>query len=160
MDFRIKFIPDLEYYQEAYSEMVKSNLLKRLEPGFAIAMIVIGVIECFYDKYGVLGYFPIIFGGLGIFELVKIYTSRRKWIMARIKGGVYGQELYLHFTESLIFHSGPFSTGNISWAGIKSIKQTDKGLILKQEIGTSIYLPKNLFENKDQIDFIMSKVLK
>ncbi len=137
--------------------MVKSNMLKKLEPLFATAMILVAIGLWYFDNDGILGYFPLLFGGLGIYELIKTYTSRTKWISERIKSDVTGQEINLQFTDSLIVHSGPFSTGNISWTGIKSIKQTDKGLIIKPETGIAIYLPKTSFEDKDQINFIINK---
>ena len=42
MDFTISFRPDLDYYKEAYSQIVKSNGLKRFEPVFATLMILVG----------------------------------------------------------------------------------------------------------------------
>lgn len=157
MNFTVNLRPDLNYYKEAYSEMVKSNGLKRFEPLFATVMILFAVGLWYFDNKGTLGYFPLLFGGLGIFELIKVYTSRTKWLSGRVESGIIGQEITLQFTDDLIIHSGPFSTGNINWAGIKSIGQTDRGLIIKPETGDAIYLPKRSFDNKDQIEFIISK---
>ena len=157
MDFKITFRPDIDYYKEAYSEIVKNNGLKRFEPLFAIVMILFGLGLWYYDSNSKLGYFPILFSGFGIFELVKVYTSKDKWIKERMKSNVVGQEIELQFTDDLIIHNGPFSNGSIKWTGIKSIGQTDKGIIIKPETGTVIYLPKTRFENKEQIDSILSK---
>jgi len=157
MNFTINLRPDLNYYKEAYSEMVKSNGLKRFEPVFATAMILFAIGLWYFDNKGTLGFFPILFGGLGIFELIKVYTSRTKWVSEREKSGITGQEINLQFTEDLITHSGPFSTGNIKWTGIKSIGQTDKGIIIKPETGNAIYLPKTSFQTKEQIEFIINK---
>jgi len=38
MDCTISFKPDLSYYQEAYSEIIKTNRLKQLEPVFGIIL--------------------------------------------------------------------------------------------------------------------------
>lgn len=157
MNFTISFKPDLNYYEEAYSEMVKSNGLKRFEPVFATGMILFAIVLWYRDNQGTLGFFPILFGGLGIFELIKVYTSRTKWISERMKSGVTGQEINLQFTQDQIVHSGPFSTGDIKWTGIKSIGQTDKGIIIKPETGTAIYLPKTSFQTQEQIEFIINK---
>jgi hypothetical protein len=157
MDFKIIFRPDLDYYKEAYTEIVKSNGLKRFEPFFATIMIIFAVGLWYFDNSKVLGIFPIVFGALGVYEFYKVYSSRTKWINDRVKSGVTGQELQLRFTDELVMHSGPFSNGDIKWNGLKSIKQTKKGIILKPENGTVIYLPKTKFEGKDQIDFIINK---
>ena len=157
MDFKINFRPDLDYYKEAYSELIKTNWVKRFEPLFATIMILFSIGLWYFDHNNKLGIFPILFGALGVFEFIKVYTSRTKWINDRVKSGVTGQELQLQFTDDLIIHSGPFSNGDIKWNGLKSIGQTEKGLILKPEKGTVIYLPKTKFESKDQIDFIINK---
>ncbi len=157
MDFTISFRPDLDYYKEAYSQIIKSNGLKRFEPVFATMMILVGLGLWYFDESSALGLFPFLFSGLGLFELIKVYTSRNKWISDRVKSGVTGQEIQIQFTDDLIIHHGPFSSGNIKWIGIKSIGQTDKGLIIKPEIGTVIYLRKTTFDDKDQIDSILSK---
>lgn len=157
MDFKINFRPDLDYYKEAYSELIKTSWVKRLEPLFATIMILSAVVLWYLDNNRTLGIFPILFGALGIYEFIKVYRSRTKWISDRMKSGVTGQELQLQFTDDLIIHSGPFSNGDIKWNGLKSIGQTEKGIILKPEKGTVIYLPRTKFESKDQIDFIISK---
>jgi hypothetical protein len=157
MDFIVNFKPDLDYYKEAYSEIVRNKGLKRFEPVFATVMILVGIGLFYFDKTNALRFFPILFSGLGVFELIKFYTSRKKWVNDRVKSGVTGQEIQLQFTDDLIIHSGPFSNGNLKWTGIKSVGQTEKGIIIKPETGTVIYLPKRMFESKDQVDLIISK---
>jgi hypothetical protein len=157
MDVTITFRPDLNYYKEAYSEIIKTSALKRFEPIFALVMILLGIGLFYFDKTSALGFFPMLFSGLGVFELIKVYTSRNKWINDRAKSGVIGQEIQLQFTDDLIIHSGPFSNGNLKWAGIKSVTQTEKGIVIKPETGVLIYLPKTMFESKDQVDLIVNK---
>ena len=96
-----------------------------------------------------MSFFPLLFSGLGVFELIKVYTSRKKWLNDRLTSGVTGQEIKLQFTDDYIIHDGPFSSGNIKWIGIKSIRLTNKGLILKPETGIAIYLPRTAFDNID-----------
>jgi hypothetical protein len=156
MDFKITFRPDLDYYKEAYTEMAKKNKLKRLEPFFAIGMMFIGIILWYSDENGKLGYFPLLFGGLGIFEFYKAYTSKNKWLNERVKSNVTGQQIDLEFTDDHIIHNGPFSSGTMKWTGLKSIEQTEKGIIIKPESGIVIYLRKLLL-NEEQIEFITSK---
>jgi len=157
MDFKVNFRPDISYYKEAYSEIVKNNGLKRFEPVFATVLILVGIGLFYYDKSNALSFVPILFSGLGVFELIRVYTSRNKWVNDRVKSGVTGQEIQLEFTDDLIIHSGPFSNGTLKWTGIKSVGQTEKGIIIKPETGTVIYLPKMMFESKGQVDLILSK---
>lgn len=160
MDFTINFRPDLNYYKEAYSEMIKNSGLKRFEPVFASMMILTGPGLFYFDKSNALGFFPILFSGVGVFELIKVYTSRSKWLNDRVKNGVIGQEIRLQFTDDLIIHNGPFSNGSLKWTGIKSVKQTEKGIIIRPETGIVIYLSKTMFERKEQIDLIINKGTK
>ncbi len=139
MNFTVNFRPDLNYYKEAYSEIVRNNGVRRFEPVFATVMILVGIGLFYFDKTNSLSFFPILFSGLGTFELIKVYTSRNKWVNDRVKSGVTGQEIHLQFTDDLIIHSGPFSNGNLKWTGIKSVGQTEKGVIIRPETGTVIY---------------------
>ena len=115
MDFKINFTPTKQYYKEAYSEIVKTNRMKRLEPFFAIGIILFSIGLWYYDRNKVLGWFPMIFGMLGAFELTKIYRSEQKWLNDRVKSGMIGQEIQFHFTKDLIFHTGPWTNGSIQW---------------------------------------------
>ena len=113
-------------------------------------MVLFSIGLWYFDNNGKLGLFPVLFGALGIYEFIKVHTSRRKWINDRVKSGVTGQELQLQFTDDVIIHSGPFSNGQVKWNGLKSIATTEKGIILRLENGIAIYLRKTEFENEDQ----------
>jgi len=156
MNFEINFKPSMDYFEESYSEIIKSNWVKRFEPLFAIVMVLFSIGLWYYDRTGVLGLFPIFFGALGVFELVKVYHSRRKWLRDRAQSGVIGQDIRFQFTDDLIIHNGPFSNGNIKWTGIKSITETKKGVLVRPDTGVALYLPKSMFAS-EQIDFILSK---
>lgn len=157
MDFKLTFIPDKEYYKTAYTEIISTLKLKKYEPIFAVIMILLGIILYFQDGYKVTGIFPIFFALVGLYELFKVYYERKKWLADRLNSKIEGQQIELEFTEEGIIHSGPFSNGFIKWNGIQSIHKTAKGILLKPANGLSIYLPDNLFKDKNQIQFILSK---
>lgn len=156
MDFEISLEPSMDYFEESYSEIIKSKWLKRFEPLFAIAMILGSIGLWYFDRTGVLGLFPILLGALGFFELVKVYHTRRKWLRDRAQSGVIGQEIRMRFTEDQIIHNGPFSNGDIKWIAIKSITETKKGVLVRPDTGVVLYLPKSML-SREQIDFILSK---
>ncbi|GAB3655239.1 hypothetical protein GCM10028791_26410 [Echinicola sediminis] len=78
----------------------------------------------------------------------------------RLDGQITGQLLKIEFSETRIKHNGPFPTGELNWNGLKNIIKTKNGLLLKPVNGLSIYLPDKLFNDKEQIDFIISKKKK
>lgn len=160
MEFSTSFKPSKEYFEEAFEEVTKTNWLKRFEPAFAIAMILLSIGFWYFERHGKLGIFPIFFGALGLFELIKTYTSKKKYINERVQSGIVGQEIQFQFTDESINHNGPFSTGTIKWIGLKSIQQTEKGIIVRPENGIAIYLPKAMFASQEQIDFILNKKRK
>ncbi len=157
MDFRLTFTPDEPYYKEAYDEIVSSLKFKKYEPYFATTMVIFGIGLYVYDTNSILGMFPIVFSLIGVYEFYKLYHEKKKWLKDRLDSKVLGQNIELVFNDSSIIHKGPFSNGEINWNGIKNIFKTQKGIIIKPENGISIYLPDKLFEDKKQIDFILTK---
>ena len=157
MNFKIDFTPNKEYYKEAYEEMISTYKLKKWEPIFALLLIVFGLFNYFTIKSENLKFIPFIFIFLGIYELVKFYSEKRKWINNRLKSNIVGKNFEVEFTDDHMVHSGPFSNGKISWDGFKNLIETQKGIFLKQENGISIYLSKENFKNRSEIDFILNK---
>jgi hypothetical protein len=157
MNFKVTITLDEQYYSEAYEELISLNKLNKWEPYLAGAMILVGFILYTFDNNDQLGFFPFIFIGVGIFEFIKAKTKKSKWLKERLDPALVGNQLEVEFREEFIRHSGPFSNGDIKWAGLKEIKKTCNGIILKPSRGISIYLPDKLFRSKDEIDFILSK---
>jgi hypothetical protein len=157
MSFKLSFVPDEQYYREAYDEIIASLRFKKYEPLFAIIMIGMGVGLFFQDKYKITGIFPIIFSCIGLYELIILYYQRKKWLKDRLDSKIVGQKIEFQFTDETIKHSGPFSCGEMKWTGIKKILKTKKGLLIKPENGISIYLQDKMFSDKEQIQFILSK---
>ena len=157
MNFKIDFTPNKEYYKEAYEEMISTYKLKKWEPIFALLLIVFGLFIYFTIKSENLKFTPFIFIFLGIYELVKFYSEKRKWIKNRLKSNIVGKNFEVEFTDDHMVHSGPFSNGKISWDGFKNLIETQKGILLKQENGINIYFSKEIFKNRSEIDFILNK---
>lgn len=160
MNFLVIIKPDLAYYEEAYDEMISSKRFKKLEPFFAVTMILFGMGLWYFDTTNVFSFFPFVFSAVGLYELVMVYVSRKKWLKDRLDSRILGQEMRLQFTEEFINHTGPFSSGEINWDGLKSITETKKGLIIRPENGTVIYLPRTLFNSSEEFEFILSKTQK
>ncbi len=157
MNFKLAFRPDENYYKEAYSEITSSLKFKKYEPLLGTIMVLFGGSLVFIDSNKVLGLFPFIFIGIGIYELFKSYWERNQWIKNRLESKILGEILELEFNETTIKHNGPFSNGELNWNGLKDVIKTKKGILLKPENGISIYLPYKLFKDSTQINFIMSK---
>jgi YcxB-like protein len=160
MNFNITFKPDLQYYKEAYGEIVSTLKLKKYEPYFAIIMIVLGVFFFFQDTDKRLGIFPVVFSCIGFYELFKLYFEKKKWLKDRMDSQIVGQQIELQFSNEVIKLSGPFSNGEMTWNGLNKIVKTKNGILLKPENGISIYLPNKLFTDTGQLEFIMSKQKK
>lgn len=157
MEFSLKFIPDENYYKEAYDEMVSSMRYKKYVPYFASALIFVGIVFSFLDKSGVVGIFPFLFICSGLYEFFKFYNEKKKWMKDRLDSRILGKEIQMQFTDEMIKINGPFSNGELKWFGLKKIVKTKKGILLKPENGLSIYLQDKMFSSDEQIKFILSK---
>ncbi len=157
MNFKLTFIANEAYYQEAYGELIALTEFKKWEPAIGIALIIFGFVLYFIDKDNKLGPFPFIFCVLGIYAFCKFYYDKKKWLKDRLDSKILGQSIEMEFDESTIKHSGPFSNGELQWFGLKAIIKSKRGILLKPETGVSIYLSNEQFANKEQIDFIMSR---
>lgn len=157
MIFKLNFKPDESYYEEAYGELISLTKIKKSEPILASISVLFGIGLFYADKNNVLGFFPIFFILMGVYEFFKFYYEKKKWIKDRNSSRILGQEIELEFSDEFIKHTGPFSNGELKWSGLKSILETKKGIVIKPENGVSIYLPYLLFESKEQIDFVIQK---
>ena len=157
MEFNLKFIPDENYYKEAYDEMVSSMKYKKYVPYFASTLIFVGAVFYFLDKSGVIGIFPFLFIFLCLYEFFKFYNEKKKWMKDRLDSRILGKEIQMDFTDEIIKINGPFSIGEMKWVGLKKIVKTKNGILLKPENGFSIYLQDKMFSSDEQIKFILSK---
>ena len=138
MNFKLNFQPDYVYYKEAYSELISILKFKKFEPLFAILLTLVGLILYYFDENQSIGVFPVILSLLGIYEFVKFYYDRNKWLKDRNESKINGNKIKIEFTDTHIKHSGPFSSGEINWSGLMSIIKTKKGIVIKPQNGLSI----------------------
>ena len=157
MEFSISIIANQEYYNELYSELIKTLKFKKYERVIGILLILFGIYLFIKDKTNVLNIFPLFFILAGIYELFKFYYDKKKWMNERINSKIFNQTLNLTFNEIHIQSNGPFTNATLNWNGLQNIVQTEKGIFLKPENGISIYLPNYAFENKEQMDFILKR---
>ena len=155
MEFQVTITPAKKYYTEAYTELISLTRLKKWEPYIAILMILVGVIVYYFNIKN-LKIFPFIISAAGFYELYKSFYERNKWLKDRLDSNIAGQQINFIFNEKTIKHSGPFSNGEMSWSGFKSIIKTRKGIVLRPETGVSIYLPDYVFDDRSKIEFILS----
>ena len=93
MSFKIEFYPDKSYYEEAYNEIISTLKLKKYEPIFALVIIFFGITLFFINQNKNLSFISIIFIGIGIYEFMKYYYEKQKWINDRLKSKILGEKL-------------------------------------------------------------------
>lgn len=157
MTFNLTIQPNEEYYKESYSQLISLTKFRKFQPLAATMLILVGCTLFYFDKKNILGMFPLVFIVFGLYEFFSFYNEKKKWLKDRGESKINGKTLEFEFCEDVIKHSGPFSTGEIAWTGLKTIIKTKKGIVLKPENGMSIYLSDKFFKEQKEIDFIMSK---
>lgn len=158
MTFKVLIPNSKDYYVEAYSESISK--LKRMEPLLAIGLFIFGGALLLIDKQKSLSFFPFFFILAGIYEIVRFYYSRNKWLKDRFNSQADNSILEIEFNDKTIKQLGPHTSGEFEWSMVKSIKETPKGIVLRLKQGLMIYLPKTSFENKTQIEFLLAKSWK
>jgi hypothetical protein len=103
MTFKISFIPDEAYYKEAYVELVR---FKKWEPFLGIFLIIIGSGIYWYDHYSKT--ISIGLAIVGLFEFVKCFYEKDKWVKERMKSGISGKRIEMEFDEEIIKHAARF----------------------------------------------------
>ena len=148
-----------EYYVEYYSQWLKyKSKLKKWESiiGFIslLLSIIIYSINVSFFSYSIgLG----IFGSLMIYEF---YSSKHKWLKARMKSKMSNNSFKIIFKENGVETFAQFSETKGKWNLFSNAIKTKKGLILIPENGTSLYLQNNVFEKKSDIDDIIIRIQK
>ncbi len=160
MNFTISIFADKNYYQETYEEILKSNPPKKWEDILGIILFVFGISLLIIDKNKTIGYFPYFFIGAGLYEFTKFHYLKYRWMKRMSNSKLININNKFEFSNEKILHSGSYSKGEISWSLINSIKKTKKGIILRLENKTCIYIPLRNFENQEQIEYILNKKLQ
>ena len=115
-----------------------------------------GGLRCL-DPAGSLGAVPYFFMAVGLYETIKPFYKKHKWLQERKESHLNGQVITAHFGNDAMSTAGPFSSGEIKWAGIREIRETANALFIIPENGTSIFLPKSVFQSAEQIQAVLSK---
>lgn len=157
MNFTISIFADKNYYKESYEEILKSKPPKNYEDILGVVLIVFGIVLLFIDTNQTIGIFPYFFIGAGIYEFTKFHYSKYKWMKEMSKSKLINITTQFEFDEEKILHTGSYSKGEIVWNALKSIKKTKKGLILRLENKTCIYIPLKNFDNQQQIEYLLNK---
>ncbi|GAB3317208.1 YcxB family protein [Hymenobacter humi] len=155
MDFTIVIIPNDKYYNDFYREWASQKWLRRWQPFLAVFMILFWIALRYIDAGGVLGILPYFFIAIGIYEFIKHFYSKHKWLNDRNKSGITGQDIVINFKDEFIKIDGPFSRGELQWKGINNIIRTPNALFLTPENGASIFLPNSAFDSENQIEAVM-----
>lgn len=160
MSFEIKFTKSKEYYEEYYKQFLELKLLRKLEPYLATVMIAFGIVLEFLDTKDKLSYFPIIFAGLGFYELLKALTKKSRWMKERMKDKSNGELITISFSEEEMQIDGPLTIGRVKYQAFKEAQRTKFGLSITPTKGNSIFLPSILFENEEQLNWLTDQLKK
>lgn len=146
-----------EYYTEYYSQWLKhKSKLKKWEHIIGFISLFLGIIifsinNSFFSYSIGLG----IFGCLMIYEF---YSSKYKWLKARMDSRITNSSFKIVFMENGIETFGQFSKTKGKWNIFSNVIKTEKGLILIPENGTSLYLQNSVFEKKTDIEEIIIRI--
>ena len=120
-------------------------------------MILIGFVFLYINHNKTLEIPIILFILVGFYELLKTFYSKMKWIQERRKSKFDENEVKITFTDYSIISCSAYSSGEMLWTGIRSICTTQKGIIIRPENGILFYIPKSVFNNSEDIEWIISK---
>jgi hypothetical protein len=157
MDFTVEIVPNEAYYRNYYREWASQKWLRRNEPYLGIAMVLFWCCLWYVDEANSLGVVPYFFMAVGFYETIKPFYKKHKWLEERKSSRLNGQKISAHFSDDAIHVTGPFSSGNIKWAGIRRIQHTALGLFIIPENGISLFFPKSVFQSDEQIQAIVSR---
>lgn len=93
MTFKLTFTPDKDYYEEAYNELISVTKLRKWEPILAVFMTLFGIGLFYFDNRNILGVLPFFFILMGVYEFVKVFYNKKKWLKEREHSGVNGQPI-------------------------------------------------------------------
>ena len=158
MSFEIKFTKNKDYYEECYKQFLELKLLRKLEPYLATAMITFGIVLELLDINNKLSNFPLIFAGLGIYELIKALTKKSRWMKERMQDKSHGELITINFNEDQMEFIGPNANGTVKYQAFESAERTRFGLSITPTKGNSIFLPSYLFDKEEHLNWLTDKL--
>jgi hypothetical protein len=146
MEYTIKIGLTDDYFIECFEQIThKKRYLKMFELLLAIIFIFFGIFFYIRDPNDL--FLPIIFLGLGIFDIFKHQYAKRKWLSRQLKINKGCNEILIIFNESgYKLNTDTFKITQ-EWNSIDSVEQTPKGIIVRPRVGQVIYLPKKSLDN-------------
>lgn len=153
-DIKITIKLTASYLEDSYDETVKYRLKYRkwdvlatsIFVGAAFLLLVYSVAIGTSKTGAIIGASLL---GFSLYALKKSLTHKKRWMADRMKQGNFDQETDIKFTESHLEHAGPNATGTMKWPAIQRIDETPNAIYLIPGNGTSIFIPKNQFENTE-----------
>jgi hypothetical protein len=91
----------------------------------------------------------------GLYQIAWYFFEKRRWIKAMVSGSKLGEDVTLRFTHKGVDHSGPRTSGHITWDGFKRIVASKHGMFLILQKGISIYVPKTSIRTPNGLASIM-----
>lgn len=143
-----------EYFQSYYKDWIKFvSKGKRWSIPIGLTLILLGLVMIIFNKDNHIYSFAML--GFGISQSLWYLWEKHKWIKSMAAESRIGEEVSLTFNDEGITHSGPTSSGNLKWSGIKQIIQADQGLFLRLQKGICIYVPKSAIQGPYEIASIL-----
>ncbi len=147
-----------DYYEEFYSEWVKSRSTSKKW------QVLIGVIGNLFSFLIFIingfNFSPISVGFLafGLIAIFEFYSSKRKWMKTRLKSKMNDTIATFIFQHDKIVSNGPFTNSVLKWDFFTDVIESEKGVFLIPENGISIYIQKESFPNRPDINNIINKI--
>ncbi len=150
--YTTKFILDKSYYSECFDESVNQEVsLQTYSKAIIFGLIGLALLLTSVNNYA--SWFII---ALGILEALSIKFKRPWWLLRQMWSRAAGNSATLTIDEQGIHTQSDYINSQLLWNQIYSLKETEKGFLIKLEKSTS-YLSKNGL-NDAAITFIRNKI--
>ncbi len=141
--FTTQFILSREYLSECFDQTLLHGKKTKLRWVFPAVLITIGgSLLAFSEQPKSLSGLVLF---LGIIEVLHIRYQRAWWLTRQLWGKGKGYEIKLTIDENGIKTENPKTTTAFMWKNVDRVIETELGVILVIEDGTTQYLSKSLF---------------
>ncbi len=151
-NYSTQFILDKPYYSECFDESVNQEVSIKTYSK-AIIFVVIGLALLLTNVNNYASWFII---SLGILEALSIKFKRPWWLWRQMLSRVAGNPVTLTINEQGIKTQSDYINASIAWNQIYSLKETQKGFLIRLEKSQSYLSKGNL--NEVAIIFIRNKI--
>ena len=146
-----------DYYKEFYSEWLTSrSKYKKWQNLIGLSSVTLGILIYILSETSKTFSYAMLF--FGVYLFIEFYSTRKKWLTARLDSKMLNKEVTLIFEEDSIKTKGPFVETIGKWDFYNDAIESEKGLFLVPENGVSIYIQKKSFQNKNDILDIIKKI--